>query len=67
MASLRLKGTVGDHELRIRGENARLDINSMIYSRNEFASGALYSVRWLSGNRISGRAFDFYKDVLKLE
>ncbi len=65
MASLRLKGTVGDHELRIRGGNGRMDINTSIYTRQEFASGALYSVEWLSKNRKSGLVFEFYKDVLE--
>ncbi len=64
MASLRLKGTVGDHELRIRGENGRMDINTMIYSRNEFANGSLYAAEWLCKNRKPGSVFEFYKDVL---
>lgn len=64
MASLRLKGTVGDHELRIRGENGRMDVNTRIYSREEFARGSLYAVEWLHKNRKSGSTFEFYNDVL---
>ena len=64
MASIRLKGTVGDHELRIRGENGRMDINTRIYSREEFAKGSLYAVEWLDKNRKSGNVFEFYRDVL---
>ncbi len=64
VASLRLKGTVGDHEVRIRGGNGRMNINTMIYSRNEFANGALYAVEWLYKNKKSGKVFEFYKDVL---
>jgi 4-hydroxy-tetrahydrodipicolinate reductase len=67
MASLRLKGTVGDHEVRVRGENGRLNIDSMIYNRGEFARGALHGTEWLSKNRVPGRVFDFYKDVLQLD
>ncbi len=65
MASLRLKGTVGDHEVRIRGENGRMDIDTSIYSRKEFAKGALYAVEWLYKNKKSGKVFEFYKDVLE--
>jgi 4-hydroxy-tetrahydrodipicolinate reductase len=67
MASLRLKGTVGDHEVRIRGENGRLNIDSMIYNRGEFARGALHCTEWLSKNRCPGSVLDFYKDVLVLD
>jgi 4-hydroxy-tetrahydrodipicolinate reductase len=64
MASLRLRGTVGDHEVRIRGDTGRMNIDTSIYSRQEFAEGALMSVRWLSKHRKPGIVFDFYKDVL---
>jgi 4-hydroxy-tetrahydrodipicolinate reductase len=67
MASLRLKGTVGDHEFRIRGENGRLNIDSMIYNRKEFARGALHGTEWLSKHHAPGHAFDFYQDVLQLD
>lgn len=66
MASLRLKGTVGDHELRIRGEYGRMDISTNVYTRKEFAKGAVWSSEWLHEHRKDGVIYDFYKDVLGL-
>lgn len=66
MASLRLIGTIGDHEVRIRGESGRMDINTNVYTRREFAAGALSAIEWLSEHRKPRIVFDFYKDVLRL-
>jgi len=48
IAVLRLGGTPGEHEVRIVGKHGRLTIGSLVYSRQEFALGALSAVEWLA-------------------
>jgi len=65
-AVLRLGGTAGAHDVRIVGNYGRLEINSLMYSRADFAKGAIESALWLKKNRKNGKIFGFW-DVLGLE
>ncbi|MFH1285570.1 MAG: 4-hydroxy-tetrahydrodipicolinate reductase [Candidatus Micrarchaeota archaeon] len=66
MAVLRLGGTAGEHEVRIVGEHGRLEINSLMYSRADFARGAIEAALWLAKNAKAGRLFGM-SEMLKLE
>ncbi|MEM3399527.1 MAG: 4-hydroxy-tetrahydrodipicolinate reductase [Candidatus Micrarchaeia archaeon] len=57
MCVLRLGGTPGQHELRVVGKHGRLIIESLMYSRSEFASGAIQSALWLAKNGKPGRIY----------
>ncbi|MCX8166403.1 MAG: 4-hydroxy-tetrahydrodipicolinate reductase [Candidatus Micrarchaeota archaeon] len=47
---LRLGGTVGMHELRVVGQHGRLTLETLMYSRSEFAKGAIEALLWLVKN-----------------
>jgi 4-hydroxy-tetrahydrodipicolinate reductase len=66
MGVLRLGGTPGLHELRVVGAHGRLTIESLMYSRLDFAKGALEALLWLSRNKQPGRIFGM-ENVLGLE
>ncbi len=53
-ASIRIGGTVGDHEVRIAGLHGRLSIESLMYSRSDFANGALAAALWITQKNASG-------------
>jgi len=65
MAVLRLGGTAGEHEVRIVGQHGRLTIGTLMYSRSDFARGALEAALWLQKNRKPGRIFGM-EDVMGL-
>lgn len=62
---LRLGGTPGAHEVRIVGAHGRLVIETLMYSRAEFAKGAIDAALWLQKNREPGRIFGM-EDILGL-
>lgn len=65
MAVLRLGGTAGAHEVRIVGAHGRLVIETLMYSRSDFAKGAVEAALWLERNAQAGRVFGM-EDILKL-
>ncbi len=65
MAITRVGGMPGYHELRVGGAHGLLNITSLMYSRKEFATGAIESALWLNKNRKPGKVFTM-EDVLKL-
>ena len=66
MGILRLGGTPGIHELRVVGAHGRLTIESLMYSRADFAKGALEALLWLEKKEEKGRIFGM-EDVLGLK
>jgi 4-hydroxy-tetrahydrodipicolinate reductase len=65
MAVLRLGGTAGEHEVRIVGAHGRLVIETLMYSRSDFAKGAIEAALWLERNAQAGRVFGM-EDILKI-
>jgi len=65
ISALRLGGTPGQHELRIVGAHGRLTLESLMYSRADFAKGALEAALWLQKNRKPGKIFGM-EDILNL-
>ena len=66
MAALRLGGSAGQHEVRIVGPAGRLTIESLMYSRADFAKGAIESALWLQKNAKAGKIFSM-EDILNLK
>jgi 4-hydroxy-tetrahydrodipicolinate reductase len=48
IASLRVGGVAGIHDLIVAGPNEMLRIEHIAFSRNVFAQGAVYAAEWLS-------------------
>ena len=65
VAVMRTGGTPGLHDLRIVGEHGRLSIESLMYSRNDFAKGSIEALLWLSNNGEKGKSHGF-EEVLEL-
>ncbi|MBI5229089.1 4-hydroxy-tetrahydrodipicolinate reductase [Candidatus Micrarchaeota archaeon] len=65
MGTLRLGGNPGQHELRIAGPYGKLSIETQMFSRSEFAKGAIESALWLEKNVERGKIFGM-EDVLGL-
>ncbi len=59
VAVLRIGGTVGLHDVRIIGQNGRLKIETLMYSRKDFAKGALESLLWLKQHGKKGNLYSF--------
>jgi len=66
MAVLRLGGTAGAHDVRIVGPHGRLEINTLMYDRSDFARGAIEAALWLQKNRKPGKTFGM-EDMLGLK
>ncbi len=66
MGVMRLGGSPGQHEVRIVGKHGRLVIETLMYTRADFAKGAIEAAVWLKENRKPGKIFEM-RDILKLE
>jgi len=67
MASLRLGGTPGEHDVRMVGLGGKLSITTIMYSREDFGLGALAGIRWLFKNKNKEPGlYAFKEDVLGL-
>ena len=64
-AVFRLGGTPGQHELRIVGKHGRMVLETLMYSRADFAKGAIEGALWLRENGEPGKIYGM-EDVLKL-
>ena len=65
MAISRNGGMPATHELRVGGQHGLLNISTLMYSRKEFAVGAIESALWLKANRKQGHIFGM-GDLLKM-
>ena len=67
MASIRVGGSPGEHEVRIVGSGGQLDIRTIMFSREDFGMGALEGIRWIYNARkkkIEPGLYNFFEHVL---
>lgn len=51
MASVRVGGSPGEHDVRIVGPGGKLNISTIMFSRDDFGMGALEGIRWVYNAR----------------